>query len=37
LESKIRRLIKYYVREKRLPEGFTYDPEKAKLLIEAEK
>lgn len=37
LESKIRRLIKYYVREKRLPEGFTYEPEKAKLLIETEK
>lgn len=37
LESKIRRLIKYYVREGRLPKGFTYEPERAKLLIETEK
>jgi len=37
LESKIRRLIKYYVREGRLPKDFTYEPERAKLLIETEK
>jgi small subunit ribosomal protein S15 len=37
LESKIRRLIKYYVREGRLPKGFVYEPERAKLLIETEK
>jgi small subunit ribosomal protein S15 len=37
LESKIRRLIKYYVRKGRLPKDFTYEPERAKLLIETEK
>ena len=37
MESKIRRLIKYYVREGRLPRDFTYEPERAKLLIETEK
>jgi len=37
LESKVRRLIKYYVREGRLPKGFKYDPETAKLLVETEK
>lgn len=37
MESKIRRLIKYYVREGRLPKGFVYEPERAKLLIETEK
>lgn len=37
MESKIRRLIKYYVREERLPKGFVYEPERAKLLIETEK
>jgi small subunit ribosomal protein S15 len=37
MESKIRRLIKYYVREGRLPKDFTYEPERAKLLIETEK
>jgi len=34
LESKIRRLGKYYVRKKVLPEDWVYDPEKAKLLIQ---
>lgn len=34
LESKIRRLIKYYVKTKKLAEGFTYKPERAKLLVE---
>ena len=33
MESKIRRLAKYYVREGRLPQGWAYDPDKAKLLI----
>lgn len=37
LESKIRRLIKYYVRENRLPKDFAYEPERAKLLVETEK
>ena len=37
LESKIRRLIKYYVRNKRLPTDFKYEPEKAKLLVETTK
>lgn len=37
LESKIRRLIKYYVREGRLPKDFVYEPERAKLLVETEK
>jgi len=34
LESKIRRLVKYYVREKMLPEDWRYSPEKAKLLVQ---
>jgi len=37
LESKIRRLIKYYVRNKKLPADFKYEPEKAKLLVETSK
>ncbi|MFH1229241.1 MAG: 30S ribosomal protein S15 [Candidatus Aenigmatarchaeota archaeon] len=37
LESKIRRLVKYYVRERKLPRGFTYEPERANLLVETEK
>jgi small subunit ribosomal protein S15 len=37
MESKIRRLIKYYVREGDLPKDFTYEPERAKLLVETEK
>jgi small subunit ribosomal protein S15 len=32
MESKIRRLTKYYVRSGRLPEDWRYDSEKAKLL-----
>ena len=32
-ESKIRRLAKYYVREKVLPAGWKYDPERAVLLV----
>ncbi len=34
IESKIRRLVKYYIRTKKLPSGWRYDPEKAKLLVE---
>jgi len=37
LESKIRRLIKYYVKTKRLPKDFKYEPERAKLLVETAK
>lgn len=32
-ESKIRRLAKYYIREKTLPAGWKYDPERAVLLV----
>lgn len=32
-ESKIRRLVKYYKREKILPLEWKYEPEKAKLLV----
>ena len=32
-ESKIRRLGKYYIREKTLPAKWKYDPERARLLI----
>ena len=34
LESKIRRLGKYYVRRKTLPSDWGYDPEKVKLLVQ---
>lgn len=34
LESKIRRLAKYYIREGVLPKDWKYDPEKAKILIQ---
>ena len=37
LESKIRRLIKYYVKNKKLPSDFKYEPERAKLLVETTK
>lgn len=33
LESKIRRLIKYYSREGKIPTNFQYDPEKVKLIV----
>jgi len=33
IESKIRRLVKYYSREGRLPEGWRYDADKANLLV----
>lgn len=32
-ESKIRRLVKYYLNSGRLPAGWHYEPEKAKLLV----
>jgi small subunit ribosomal protein S15 len=34
LESKIRRLGKYYVRKGEMPAGWKYSPEKAKLLVQ---
>jgi len=34
LESKIRRLGKYYIRKKVLPSNWKYDPEEAKLIIQ---
>ena len=33
IESKIRRLVKYYKREGVLPKDWKYDPEKAKLIV----
>jgi len=35
IESKIRRLAKYYVREGRLPKDWKYDPEQARLIVSA--
>ncbi len=34
LESKIRRLAKYYVKKGILPKGWTYSPEEAKLIVQ---
>jgi len=34
LESKIRRLVKYYTGTGRLPAGWTYNAEQAKLIVE---
>ncbi|HIQ50834.1 MAG TPA: 30S ribosomal protein S15, partial [Nautiliaceae bacterium] len=34
IESKIKRLVKYYKRKKVLPENWKYTPEIAKLLVE---
>lgn len=34
LESKIRRLGKYYIKRKVLPQDWSYDPEKAKILVQ---
>jgi len=34
LEAKIRRLIKYYAREEKIPKGFVYDYQKVKLLVQ---
>ena len=33
IESKIRRLAKFYVREKKLPKDWTYSIEKAKMIV----
>ena len=33
IESKVRRLAKYYKREGRLPSDWRYEPEKARLMI----
>jgi small subunit ribosomal protein S15 len=33
MESKIRRLTKYYIRSGKLPEDWRYDPEQARLLV----
>lgn len=33
MESKIRRLVKYYIRNGVLPKGWKYDPEKVKLIV----
>lgn len=37
LESKIRRLGKYYIKRKELPEDWKYDAERAKLIIQTTK
>lgn len=37
LESKIRRLGKYYIKRKELPEDWKYKPERAKLIVETAK
>ncbi len=37
IESKIRRLAKYYIRTGKLNEGWKYDPERAKLIVETGK
>jgi len=37
IESKIRRLTKYYLKEKKLPAGWKYDAEKAKLIVQTTK
>lgn len=37
LESKIRRLAKYYVKTKKLPAGWRYDSEQAKLIVQTVK
>ncbi|MBI2547541.1 MAG: 30S ribosomal protein S15 [Candidatus Aenigmarchaeota archaeon] len=34
LESKIRRLVKYYVRKGKLPKSWAYNPEQARLIVE---
>ena len=34
LESKIRRLVKFYAKEKKIPKDFIYDPDKIKLLVQ---
>ena len=34
MESKIRRLVKYYSREGKVPANFQYNPEQVKLIIQ---
>lgn len=34
LESKIRRLAKYYIKKGKMEKGWKYDPEKAKLIVQ---
>lgn len=34
LESKIRRLVKYYIKTRKLPPSFKYEPERAKLIVQ---
>ena len=36
LESRIRRMVKYYIRIKKLPVGWKYDAERAKLIVQTE-
>ncbi len=33
IEARIRKLARYYIKEKKLPKGWKYDPAKAKLVI----
>ena len=37
LESKIRRLIKYYIKKKKIKAGYKYNPERAKLIVQTGK
>lgn len=37
LESKIRRLVKYYIKTKKLPKGWKYNAESAKLIVQTAK
>ncbi|MBU3905140.1 MAG: 30S ribosomal protein S15 [Nanoarchaeota archaeon] len=37
LESKIRRLVKYYIKTKKLPVGWKYNADKAKLIVQTTK
>jgi len=32
-ESKVRRLVKYYVKSKKLPKGWVYKPDTAEILL----
>lgn len=34
LESNIRRLVKYYIRKRKLPEDWKYDPKRTKLIVQ---
>ncbi|MFQ6020913.1 MAG: 30S ribosomal protein S15 [Candidatus Aenigmatarchaeota archaeon] len=37
LESRIRKLVKYYIKSKKLPKDWKYDPERAKLIVQTAK